>query len=259
MAWRKRNIRKRGARKGRRGGRSKYLRGGSGLVKATKSLVFPDRIMVKLPYFENFSLSNAANPNGQANWNLNSIYDPNAALGGHQAAGVNQWSQFYNRYRVLGVKMRLTYHTSPEGGAPAVVWASVTNGTNVTGGSFEQLEQSHQVIRNINPAGQPTTTIIKYYNMPRITGRTLAQYMSDDRYQAVLGSANPAEVITLVTGVRSILPGAITAPTVYGQLHLTFFCELFDRKNVLLSALPPGGDIVQDIDAPDQSLPVSGL
>ena len=147
--------------------------------------------MVKLPYFENFSLSNAANPNSQANWNLNSIWDPNAALGGHQAAGCNQWGQFYNRYRVIGVKVRLTYHVPTEGQTAAVVWASATNGSNVTGGSWEQLEQSHQVIRNINSMGQPTTTIVKYFNMPRITGRTLQQYLADDRYQAQLGAANP--------------------------------------------------------------------
>lgn len=224
-------------------------------MKATKTLVAPDRIMVKLPYFENFQLTNAANGNAQAYWNINSLYDPNNALGGHQPAGVNQWVQFYNRYRVIGCKVRATFHVAPEGATAAVVWLSATNGNNVTGGSFEQLEQSHQVIRNINPSGQPTTTITRYYNMQRITGRTLQQYLSDDRYQAVLGSANPAETITLVAGARSILPGAIASPTVYCQLHLTYYVELFDRKPALLSALPPGQDVVQDADAPDQSLP----
>ena len=35
----------------------------------------------------------------------NSIYDPDAAVGGHQPLGADQWAPFYNSYVVLGSKI----------------------------------------------------------------------------------------------------------------------------------------------------------
>lgn len=37
---------------------------------------------------------------------INSLYDPEYAVGGHQPLGFDQWSVFYNKYLVLGAKVR---------------------------------------------------------------------------------------------------------------------------------------------------------
>lgn len=37
---------------------------------------------------------------------INSLYDPEFSVGGHQPLGFDEWSVFYNKYLVLGAKVR---------------------------------------------------------------------------------------------------------------------------------------------------------
>lgn len=234
--------------KGRRGKQSKprrktskYMRGGSGLVKATKTLGAPDRLIVKMPYFERFNLTNAVSAGSNYFWNMNSIWDPNRSGIGHNPATYAQWSQFYNRYRVIGVKVRANYYISGTGNAALDSGAKVyIYGANesVQSGAYEQLEQSHIKVGQINPWGKPIATLTKYFNCQRITGRTLSQYMSDDRYQAQFGQS-PLEVLTITAGAQTNNGTPLAAPGVNCDVHLTYFVELFDRKNLLYTDVSP--------------------
>lgn len=229
MAYKKRTSKpRRGKRVARRRGGSKYLRGGSGLIKATKTLGRPDRIMVKLPYYEQFTLNNAASPGANYFWNLNSIWDPNRSGVGHNPSYFTAWAGLYNRYRVMGVKARVTFAQSGEGGNPwgNRVYIYAAN-DSVQTGDDSQMEQAHMTSGIIHPNGKPVTTLTKYFTPARITGRTLQQYMSDDRYQASFRQS-PLEVITLTAGCRNLAPGALTSGVVQCTMHLTYYVELFD-------------------------------
>lgn len=218
---------------------SKYVRGGSGLIKATKTLGAPDRLIVKMPYFERFNLANAVSPGANYFWNMNSIWDPNRSGVGHNPATYAQWSVFYNRYRVIGVKVRANFYVNGNTGlaAGAKVYIYGSNETAQSGG-YEQLEQSHIKVGQINPFGKPIATLTKYFNCQRITGRTLSQYMSDDRYQSEFGKS-PLEVLTITAGAQNNTGGFLEAGGVQADVHLTYYVELFDRKNLLYTDVTP--------------------
>lgn len=241
MAFKKRTMRprRRVARRGPRKG-SKYVRGGSGLVRATKSLGRPDRIMLKLPYYEQFNLQNAASAGANYFWNLNSIWDPNRSGVGHNPSYFKAWQGIYNRYRVLGVKARCTFAYGAEGGSAwgNRVYLYASNDTVQTGDD-SQMEQAHMTSGIIHPNGKPVATLTKYFTPARITGRTLQQYMSDDRYQATM-TTNPQEVICLTAGIRNLAPGAITSGNVACTIHLTYYVELFDPIISPLAEPSPG-------------------
>lgn len=230
---------------------TKYVRGGSGLVRATKTLGRPDRLIVKLPYYEQFTLSDAARPGSNFFWNLNSIWDPNRSGIGHNPSYFTAWSNIYNRYRVLGVKARVTFQQARDGGSDlnpngCRVFMYAAN-DSVQTGDESQMEQSHMISGTIHPQGKPIQTLTKYFNCQRITGRTVQQYMADDRYQATM-KTNPQEVITLTAGARSLTPGAVTLQAVYATIHLTYYVELFDP---MISPL-------QDVE-PENRAPASNL
>lgn len=68
---------------------------------------FPSQMRVKLKYVALFnapvtSSAPGAAPGYAAAFRCNSPYDPDAAVGGSAATGFSQWSQFYQRYTVVG-------------------------------------------------------------------------------------------------------------------------------------------------------------
>lgn len=210
-------------------------------MKATKTLGAPDRIMVKMPYFERFNITQAISGGGNYFWNMNSIWDPNRSGVGHNPATYSQWNVFYNRYRVIGVKARVNFYITGTGSAALASGAKCyiygANDTTQSPG-YEQLEQSHIAVGQINPWGKPICTLTKYFNIQRLTGRTLSQYMADDRYQAQFGF-NPLEVICLTAGVQTNNGQPLVAPGIDCDVHLTYYVELFDRKQLLYTDVSP--------------------
>lgn len=73
---------------------------------------FPNQMRVKLRYCAVFNAPVAATaagaaPGYAASFRANSVFDPDAAIGGSSATGFSQWSQFYQKYTVVGSKMSL--------------------------------------------------------------------------------------------------------------------------------------------------------
>lgn len=63
---------------------------------------FPKTMRVKLKYQVAFAGSiPAGNTPAQYFWRANSVFDPDAAIGGGQPTGFTQWSNFYEKYTVV--------------------------------------------------------------------------------------------------------------------------------------------------------------
>lgn len=235
-------LKKRGGLRRRRGPRrqwrkkSAYKRIGRGTAVLTQNAGVPDKVIVKMPYFENFSLINAAGPVANYFWNLNSIWDPNRSGIGHNPTGYATWNQLYNRYRVIGVKARVIFTAVAENTTPAIPFIYGGNET-VQGGSYEQLEQPHTKQRVLVAGGGRNSVILtKYFNIARLAGASSTTYMGSDRYQAQFG-ASPSEVITMTAGLQSM--SGNVQPVYTCAVHLTYYVELFDRKNALYTDVTP--------------------
>jgi len=68
---------------------------------------FPKEMRVKLKYFSMNAFTVNANSVSFTPWRVNSIYDPDALVGGSQPRGSSQWANFYQKYTVVGAKISI--------------------------------------------------------------------------------------------------------------------------------------------------------
>jgi hypothetical protein len=166
---------------------------------------------ITLRYSEvaNFTLATVTGT--QALFRLNSIFDPNAAVGGHQPYGYDQMAALYNRYRVLACRWKITFGTQastykivilPINGALA---SAIT--TSLT---FETAcETPRARLYTQGGGGAPTVVANGHIKLNDLNGVTIPEYLADDRFEAQIG-ANPAEVMNLIIGIYNPTTGTIT-------------------------------------------------
>jgi len=177
------------------------------------------RYICKMKYADTFQLTTVGG--GVYRFNLNSIFDPNRSGTGHQPYGRDTLASIYNRYRVFRVSYAVSFYNSSTSAKVAVCPANIEMGASTTSEIMEN-PQSKWAIQL--PGGQQK--IIKgSISLPSLAGRTKAQYMSDDRYQAEM-TANPAELLIL-----NVFGGTITdaGTTIDCAINLTYHVECFDR------------------------------
>ena len=76
---------------------------------------YPFRETVKLRYNE-YVTFNPTGPIATLQFSANSLYDPNASLGGHQPFMYDKMADNYNHYLVLGSKITVTFWTEDAAG-----------------------------------------------------------------------------------------------------------------------------------------------
>jgi len=179
----------------------------------------------KLKYCSAVVTNNA----GQYVFNLNSLFDPDLTGVGHQPYGYDQLAVLYNRYRVIGTSWHVTCLKQS---APVVLAALPANET--TSGIItcsEMRENPRAKFINQNP-GSAVKTLSGYTSIPSLVGRSKAQYMADDRYQADTASS-PNEFARL----NILANGSADQPLAGEPLQVTleFTVEFFDLKHLAQS------------------------
>lgn len=223
--------------------KSKYLKGGSGAVKATKTLTFPDKLVVKMPWI---GANQISNPTLSASllkqYRLNSVWDPDTAVGSGQisARGYQQYSAIYNRYRVLGVKVIADLH-NPNATTPVKAIMYATNDATVDYGAYSCQLQPHINEIGIPPisGGNSVKRMVKYFSLARINGVSDATYRADDRYQSIVG-ANPSEYIGL--NLHGVPMGNNAGGVDFGlivNMKIIYYVEWFDLKQSIGLSEPP--------------------
>lgn len=185
----------------------------------------PQRFITKMKYSETV----ATDALGLFYFNLNSVFDPNRTGVGHQPYGHDTLATLYNRYRVISCGWRIQCMLA-SGGTPINVGCIPANDT-VTFSTISELRENPRA-RYItqNPGAGAMTLSGKSY-LPSLVGRSKAQYMADDRYQAAVG-ASPQELAIL-----NILTTSNTdvAQAAFIQVVLEYTVEWFDIKNLAQS------------------------
>lgn len=182
------------------------------------------RYICKMKYSEIF---NQAAISPHLKLNLNSIYDPNRSGTGHQPYGHDTMQTLYNRYRVISC----SYVIRGYSGTDAVRFAALAANELVSPTTVsEMVENPRARFKHAFPNGQQGVIRGSVY-LPSLVGRTKAQYMADDRYQATMGS-DPSELAILNVFGQNLLDGSIQ---VIYTVELTYTVELFDVKNLAQS------------------------
>ena len=148
----KKSVPKRGAYK-KRAYRGRPRRGGKfsktgGKVTALKTATVPDRMVLRMKYNDNFTLSGIGGASRV--FRLNSVYDPDTSFtNGHQPLGYDQWDIFYNKYRVYKavVTLKVTNSSSNSADTEQIGMVALANSTYLAAGlSFSLVEECELVL-----------------------------------------------------------------------------------------------------------------
>lgn len=186
----------------------------------------PQRFITKMKYAD-YVITDS---NGQFYFNLNSVYDPNRTGTGHQPYGHDTLATLYNRYRVISCSYRIQLaHIAT--GTPVSQQLAVmpANEAILFSNVSEMRENPRAKYITQNPGASAAVLSGKVY-LPSLVGRTKAQYMADDRYQAVVG-ANPSEQAILNCVASAAFADNVSAGVCFNVL-LEYTVEWFDVKTL---------------------------
>jgi len=157
----------------------------------------PARYITKHKFSQTIGLTLARSY--QYDMRLNSVYDPDhTSLTGRQPYGFDQLAALYNRYRVVKVNYVINGIQPDSPGTNVRICAQPSNSLITYGANdISQMAESPRTKFVVQGAvGSPLKTLKGSIYLPSLTGRTMAQYMADDRYSSDV-TTNPAETCFL--------------------------------------------------------------
>ena len=201
---------------------------------------FPDRMVTKLRYVDNFLLTGAAGVPGANVFRFNSCFDPDLTGIGHQPMYFDQFAGAvgtgpYSRYRVIGAKATVSFmHASAPASTPAnygpIVVGLQTGATSgLYGTTVSSLcEASNSVWTHLGDkaGGNNIKTLTATYS-PR---RDLGVNKDDDTVSAAY-NGNPSQVFHVIPWKIDTIGGVIVSALV----EIVYTVEFFDRNEVTQS------------------------
>jgi len=216
-------------RKARKAGRRRFGRkkGYKTLVNLRSLAPIAQRYITKMKYGEVISNALGSGTYGLCRMNLNSIFDPNQGGIGHQPYGFDQLAGLYNRYRVIACKYHV-YCTSSDNNVPLQV-AVIPSNETISPSSISDIRENPRAKYVLQGVGAALRKVSGNVYIPSLVGRTKAQYMADDRYQAVV-TASPNELALLSCFAGPVTESSSTV-TVTFNIELEYLVEFFDMKH----------------------------
>lgn len=184
----------------------------------------PQRTIVTMKYAEDVTTNGGS---GDYVFNLNSIFDPNRSGTGHQPYGHDTFATLYNRYRVISCKWKIQCLNTAGFQMGAIPLNEVFSYATLA--EMRENPRSKWVTQN---AGGATQYLSGKTYIPSLVGRTKAQYMADDRYQAAMGTS-PNELASLLIMLAG--PTGATLSSVPINVLLEYTVEFFDIKHLAQS------------------------
>lgn len=221
---------RRAARKYAKRKQRKWKRRAQALSNVNRSLQpIPNRYICKMKYGTTTTTTALG---GQAVFNLNSLFDPDRTGLGHQPYAMDSLSALYNRYRVISCGWRIQTPTGASGN-PIIIAALPNNDLGLTYVATDEMLENPRCKWVMNNPGAPINTLKGKQYLPKLMGRSKAQYMADDNYQAVV-TTSPNELgllyIQTFNGFNGAALGGISITVL-----LEFTVEFFDVKHVAQS------------------------
>lgn len=163
---------------------------------------------------------------------INSLFDPNFTGTGHQPNGFDQLAALYNKYYVDKVDITLLFSTI--GSTADICCASSLQPIStfaLAGITVDAATENNLVSTAIlSASGNSRTVEVKLsVDIPKLLGLSHEQYISDDRYQALV-TANPSlgPAITVAIGSYSGVASEAASCQIVLDMHAVFFA----RKNL---------------------------
>lgn len=179
---------------------------------------FASRYITKMKYSGAYTLQ-VLNNYSQI-MNLNSLFDPDRTGIGHQPYGFDQLANIYQRYRVISCSYVINAYS---GSTPIRFACLPCNEIPPINNVSEICENPRARFKLQYPQGSIMTIKGSTY-IPSLIGRTKAQYMADDRFQATTTSSPQELALLFITGQSM----ADAATDINLTVTLNYTVEWFD-------------------------------
>lgn len=200
---------------------------------------FPDRIKVKLTYYDQFQFTISLGLAGLQQFRGNSVFDPDFTGGGHQPTAFDQWASFYGKYRVYASALRIVGVTpgdsdmagSSSTGITVITVPSINATTSL---NFTDLAQEPYANVKTSTYYTPIREMTNYLSTAKMFGQDQKAIESEDNYSALV-STNPTDVWFWKLYV---LPSStLTTNTYYYAIDvkLDYYVEFFGRNTLSTS------------------------
>jgi hypothetical protein len=202
------------------------------LICMTLTEVCPPQIEVPLSYSARLIFNGAVTVDNV--FNLNSLFDPDRSGVGHQPLGFDQWSAFYNRYRVDKADVIVDFSNNAASSFNCLIEGNNDATAIGTLAQFDAaVESPYCSAASLGTlTGIPVKRLKRSFDLARVTGVTRAKYKNDDLYSATTG-ANPTEVITLHVAVQD--PGFAINVQAYVRVQIKYHATFWDRNQLTQS------------------------
>jgi len=186
--------------------------------------VMPDRFFVKLKYEQLGQLILNNSSTGSHEYRGNGCFDPDLALGGHQPLGFDQFSAFYNRYRVHASSVKMELQRTSD----SFVWCLCPTLTSSTPSVQTLIETPYARYRVVSSSISNHMLAHKMYTK-KIYGQRITQ---DDVFSA-LTTADPSRKWYWSISAQSY--NGSSQVTAYYNIRLMYYVEFFDRTQLSAS------------------------
>lgn len=173
------------SRKNNRKSKGQKNTGGRQLIQRQ---IQPPAIVITLPYTGAWSMTEAGAGLGNAySMSVNSAFDIDFSGGGLQPIGYDQYSAFYGRYRVVGVRFKLDIANTGTLPITAGFYNSAQSTLPATALSwFAQNDTAKYKLLGTNTGSNAVASFRGTVNLPRVLGVTSKEYMSEMDFAAII-------------------------------------------------------------------------
>ncbi len=187
----------------------------------------PDKLFTTMQYSDVVAIQ-ATTGVPQAYQFQTSAFDPNLTGVGHQPLGFDQWSTFYTKYRVHGIKYKVTFvNTSTTFQADVAVIPKNVSTVITNPNTLWERAYGKKRICGVEGSGQAVKAISGYLNPARALGFSKLQYNTDDLTMSNIASS-PSTMAFLQLYVNDV--AATDTIIVNARVELTYYTEFLVRQ-----------------------------
>lgn len=182
---------------------------------------------------QTFTVGTAGVYGAETAFTLNDQFDPRFSVGGHQPYGRDTFSTMYERYKVTGVTVDVTFCApSGPGVACGIIFGNPTNTFALAGNTYDRVKEAPQSkVMILSDAGSQQKRFKKYFPMWKVAGCPSKDVYDSDIgiYDALVGNSPSADGKCFMrVAIADLNLGS--AKTAVISVKLTMHTEWYQRK-----------------------------
>lgn len=205
--------------------------------------VFPESYNFKGRYVTNTGLS--TNTGGttaqsrfgdQLQFHPNGIYRPQFGITNHAMLGWTELKALYRKYKVRGVKIKVTFNNPTADGLVAAIWIQAPDALNsITSKTVPQLAEKQDVFfKYLNNTGSQVAQFTRYIPMHKLCNISKLQLMANVEDYSANMTANPIKYPTIKIALAATELGT-TERLCNVNVEMTYYGTAYERVMMSMS------------------------